>query len=56
MTTQLEFLAAAVLDGRFVDGIASRLSEPSAATMVLVSLAGVLVGRFLLPAKSSSTD
>ena len=56
MSTQVISLAAQFSDMGGAAGIAARLAEPSAATMVLVALAGLVIGRFLLSGKASSVD
>ncbi len=56
MSTQVFSLAAQFSDMGGVAGIAARLAEPSTATMLLVALAGVMVGRFLLSGKGPAAD
>lgn len=56
MSTQVISLAAQFSDMGGAAGIAARLTEPSSATMLLVALAGVVIGRFLLSGKGPSAD
>ena len=48
MTSQFISLAAQFADLGGPAGIAARLVEPSALTLLAIGLAGVLVGRFLM--------
>lgn len=53
MSTQVISLAAQFGELPEVEAMAARLTEPTTATIVLVALAGLLVGRFLI-ARSSN--
>ena len=48
MTSQIISLAAQFADRTGAAGLAERLAEPSVLTVVVVGMAGVVIGRFLL--------
>ena len=56
MSTQVFSLAAQFADLDGVTAIAARLGEPSTATLLAIAAAGLLIGRFLLPAKGRAAD
>lgn len=56
MSTQVFSLAAQFSDMGGSAGIAARLAEPSTATLLLIAIAGVVIGRFLLSGKAPAAD
>lgn len=56
MSMQVISLAAQFGDLPAVEAMAARLTEPNSATLLLLGLVGVLVGRFLIAGRGSSAD